>query len=117
MLNPYSPLELERILREENPPGPLPKASNRGAWTEIARKNGAEETAHRIARAEQIAREAVPSLPASLFLEYKRTGERTGYETPYHERRVRLLALNIGECLEGKGRFLDAILDMAWAMC
>jgi hypothetical protein len=117
MLNPYSPLELERILREEKPAGPLPKASDRAAWAEIARKNGPEETARRIASAEEYAALPVPALPASLFLEVKRTGERTGYETPAHDRRIRLLALVIGECLEGKGRFLDPILDLAWAIC
>ncbi len=117
MLNPYSPLELERILREENPAGPLPKATDRAAWEEIARRNGPEETGRRIAEAEKFAAQPVPALPASLFLEYKRTGERTGYETPCHERRNRLMALAIGECLEGQGRFLDTVLDTAWAIC
>ena len=28
-----------------------------------------------------------------------------------------LARLAVGECLEGRGRFLDALLDLAWAIC
>src|SRR4051812_42448830 len=117
MLNPYSPLELERILREEPFVESVPRASDRAAWAEISRRNGPEETARLIAAAEKVAREPVPALPASLFLDFKRYGERATYEAPYHERRNRLLSVVIGEGLEGQGRFLDAALDLAWAIC
>lgn len=117
MLNPFSPLELERILREENPAGPFPVASDRPAWQAIARKNTPELVANLLAAGEEAARQPVPALSASLFLEYKRTGERTGFETPLHLRRSRLTTLLLAECLEGQGRFLDPVLDLAWATC
>lgn len=117
MLNPYSPLELERILREEKFVETVPRASDRAAWAEISRRNGPEETARLIAAAADVASEPVPALPASLFLDYKRYGERATYEAPIHDRRIRLLTLLIGEGLEGQGRFLDAALDLAWAIC
>jgi hypothetical protein len=117
MLNPFSPLELEQILRQEKPAGPFPVAADRAAWQAIARKNDPKLVAKLLAEAEEAARQPVPALPASLFLDYKRTGERTPYETPVHQRRTRLAGLVLAECLEGQGRFLDPVLDLAWAMC
>ncbi|MDB5081356.1 MAG: hypothetical protein JWP00_3280 [Chloroflexi bacterium] len=117
MLNPFSPLVLERILREENPAGPFPKASDRAAWQAIAQKNDPALVATIIGNAEKAAGLPLPALPATLFLEYNRIGEREGYETPLHLRRTRLTELLVAECLEGQGRFLDKILDLAWAIC
>lgn len=58
----------------------------------------------------------IPELPASLFLEYTRTGNRTHFEDAMFKRRDRLHALILAECLEDKGRFLDAIVNTAWAI-
>ena len=58
-----------------------------------------------------------PSLPATLFLQFTRTGNRTLYEAPYFKKRNALNALVLAECVENKGRFLDDILNGIWSLC
>lgn len=58
-----------------------------------------------------------PALPATLYLESVRNGNRSGYQTVYFERRQQLQALVLAECVEGKGRFLDPAADALWAIC
>ncbi len=56
MLNPFSPLELEQILRKESPAEPFPVAADRAAWQAIARKNDPKLVAKLLAEAEEAAR-------------------------------------------------------------
>ena len=56
-------------------------------------------------------------LPATLFLEYKRIGNRSNYEGVNGIRRNKLRNLVVAECAEGKGRFLDEIVNGLWATC
>src|SRR5262249_47037337 len=56
-------------------------------------------------------------LPANVFLEFKRNGNRDHYERLRNIRRGRLLDLTLAECAEGKGRFMDQILNGLWATC
>ncbi|MEF2248273.1 heparinase II/III domain-containing protein [Paenibacillus sp. IITD108] len=58
-----------------------------------------------------------PSLSATLFMDFVRTGNRARYEKPYFIRRNALHALIMGEWIEGKGRFLDDIINGLWAIC
>ena len=51
------------------------------------------------------------TLPATVFAEYKKTGNRTGYERLLFEKRRQLAALVMGEMAEGKGRFTPDIID------
>lgn len=70
-----------------------------------------------ILRAETAARRGFPSLPASLTLEYVRTANRSRYEEVSFNKRHDLLDMAIAEAIEGKGRFLDFILDGVWSVC
>lgn len=56
-------------------------------------------------------------LPATSFLEFKREGNRSRYEAIRNERRNRVMHLALAECAEGKGRFLDELLNGLWATC
>ena len=58
-----------------------------------------------------------PSLPASLYMDFSRTGNRSRFETPYFERRRTLNALVLAECVCGSGRFLDDIVNGIDALC
>ena len=50
-------------------------------------------------------------------MKYARIGNRDQYEAPYFVRRDILGTLVIAECVEGKGRFLDAITNAVWSIC
>ncbi len=60
---------------------------------------------------------AWPLLPATLFLDYSRTGARTPYQIPYYERRYALADLVLAECVQGQGRYLDDIVNGIWVIC
>jgi len=61
--------------------------------------------------------EPIPSLPASLHLDYERTGNRPRYQSVEAERWERLSRFTLAECFERDGSYLDPVLDAAWAIC
>lgn len=60
---------------------------------------------------------AWPTLKASLFLEFSKTGNRSHYEDVAEMRREILGTLLIAECIEHKGRYLTDISNGIWATC
>jgi hypothetical protein len=92
---------------------PYPAASDRRRWQSLP----AESKATFITAGEK----AVPGdwliPPASLFLDFTRTGNRARYEHELSARRTRLASLVLAECVEAKGRFADAIVDGVWSTC
>jgi hypothetical protein len=83
-----------------------------------AQRELSDEVKHFIVqRAEEFLHFEWPSLNAALFMDFARTGNRVRYETPYFIRRHALQALIVGEWLEGKGRFLDDLINGLWATC
>ncbi len=78
----------------------------------------AAEKAELLTNAEKIAAEEIPVLPMSAFMRFMREGDgnRTKYERYYFDRRIYLMQLLAAECAEGKGRFLDKIVDYMWAI-
>ena len=70
-----------------------------------------------IPAAEALLEKPVPNLPASLYREFYENGNRDRYEAPYFQRRRALLLLAAAEKTEGKGRFLDLLIDYLWAIC
>jgi hypothetical protein len=54
---------------------------------------------------------------ASVFLEFYKNGNRDRYEKIYFARRSKLTTLVIAECIEGKGRFMDDIVNGIWSTC
>jgi hypothetical protein len=58
-----------------------------------------------------------PALPATVFLEFRREGNRSRFESIRGARRSRLQELVMAELVEGKGRFVDEIIDGVWVTC
>lgn len=58
-----------------------------------------------------------PDLPATLYLEFSRIGNRRNFEANHFARRGGLAALALAECMEGEGRFLDDIANGVWTIC
>jgi len=92
---------------------PYPQAGDRAAWARVP----ADVAAALTARADAWLGTEWPQLPASLFLEFAETGNRTHYEQRYFERRSRLAGLVLAECVQGQGRYLHAIADGVWHVC
>ena len=92
---------------------PFPKASERGKWENILPSLKDQY----ISRGNEALNQEWPQLPASLYLSFKSTGGRVGYSKPYHERRDKLADLVLAECIQGKGTFLEQIVDGIWLIC
>ncbi|MDF2190370.1 heparinase II/III family protein [Paraflavitalea sp. CAU 1676] len=54
---------------------------------------------------------------ATDYLAYERTGSRLAMETPFQDNNVALSNLVFAELAEGKGRFLDQIINGLWQTC
>ena len=59
----------------------------------------------------------ISMLPASLYADFTRTGNRARFQKLYFERRRKLFELIVCECIENSGRFIDLISDTVWAIC
>ncbi|MBS1664108.1 MAG: heparinase II/III family protein [Bacteroidetes bacterium] len=96
--------------QEEWRPFPLSPAEWRGVVADSV-------VARVVAAGERYASFEFKPIPATLFLEYVRTGNRVRYEKVSFEKRNALWALILAESAEGKGRFVDKILDGVWSIC
>ncbi|MFB6227500.1 MAG: heparinase II/III family protein [Halobacteriales archaeon] len=109
---------ISEALRESPPKSPLPTYDDTDAFAELATEDlTAPVVEEIIGRAADAKGEPVPSLPASSYLEYHRTGTRGNYGDVLNTRRSRLSALALAECFEREGAYLDDVLDYAWAVC
>lgn len=68
-----------------------------------------------VQRGETALKKTIPELPAALYRQFGRIGNRIQFENAYFERRALLCDLLYAEAAEGKGRFLDRIVDHIWA--
>lgn len=92
---------------------PYPTATEREKW-----ENVSDEAANIcIAEAEKYLGFQWPTLTAVDFMAFMRTGDRKAYEDNHFPRRKALAALVLGECVEGKGRFIDDIINGIWCIC
>ena len=92
---------------------PYPPVEDRDAWaaiTDATRDALIADASKRIGM-------SWPELPATVFLDFARNGDRSRYEAPHFARRVALIQLVLGECASGDGRFLDDIVNGIWALC
>jgi hypothetical protein len=92
---------------------PYPKATEREKWNNIPK----EVTKACIQEAKKYLGFQWPSLPAVNFMAFMRTGDRKAYEDRHFPRRRALMALVLGECAEGTGRFIDDIINGIWCIC
>jgi hypothetical protein len=109
----YPSDKLKQILLPHDEYKPFPTAADRELWGTIPEAIG---KAH-LARGESALGFAYPALPATLFLEFARNGNRTRYQDPRNARRNALANLVIAECLENEDRFVDDIVNGIWCTC
>ncbi len=114
MLNQKYPIDklTEGVLSREQY-RPHPTVDDRAAWSGLPES---VKAAH-VAKAEKLIGFDYPSLPATLFLEFSRIGNRRNYERVHFARRGALETLVVAECIEAKGRFLDDIVNGIWTIC
>lgn len=92
---------------------PYPKAGDKAGWEKVP---AAVRAAH-IRKAEKHLGAPWPAPKASTFFEFVRDGNRSRYEAVSFGRRARLADLVLAEAIEGRGRFLDEVMDGVWTIC
>lgn len=92
---------------------PCASAADRSAWEGLSELWRQES----IRLGEQYLQYAYPSLSATDYMDFTRTGNRTRFEDKFFARRQALCALTLAECVECRGRFTDDILNGVFAIC
>jgi hypothetical protein len=92
---------------------PFPRAAERTGWETVP--DDARNTLIKTGESQLATPWEV--LPATLFLEFQRNGNRSHYEAVRDRRRKKLQDLVVAECIEAKGRFVDEILNGIWLIC
>jgi len=108
-----TPEKLKQIILSLQDWHPFPKVSEHEEWQKLPEK----VRAACVRRAEKNLNCEWETPKASIFLDFVRNGNRSRYEAVSFSRRAKLAELVIGECIEGKGRFLDDILNGIWTIC
>jgi Heparinase II/III-like protein len=109
----YTEAFLESHLAAPGAWHPYPTANERAAWEAVP----ADIRAAIVERAEGDQKAGWKALLATRFLEFKRNGNRSRFEADSFGRRAMLQHLALAECLEGKGRFIDDIVNGIWLVC
>ena len=109
----YNAAKLKPALFPIEDYAPFPRRRDREGWNGLR-----HETRERLVDAGgQLVGYHWPEMPATLFLEYARVGNRSDYEAIRNQRMNALQNLVFAECVEAKGRFMDDIVNGLWATC
>lgn len=109
----YSAEKVKAALIPRESYKPFPTIQDRAGWDGLR----AETRAGLVKDGEAFLGYHWPEMPATIFLEYARMGNRTDYEQIRGKRNGALKALVFAECVEAKGRFRDDIVNGLWAIC
>ncbi len=106
--------EIRDVLEQAPPFHPYPTWEERDRWHLSEFKQVLEAI---VGQAEQMLKEPLLPALATDYLSFARTGSRDHWSKVFKQRTNRLDTFVMAECIEGKGRFLDTILDSGWALC
>ena len=91
----------------------FPDYKNRSEWNKIPEFQRKKY----IKRGEKFLNYNWPAIPATTYQDFIRTGSREVMQRPYGERVKALETLVLAELMEGKGRFIDQIINGVWVVC
>ncbi|WP_181593093.1 heparinase II/III family protein [Paenibacillus sp. YN15] len=97
----------------EEPLAPFPRAGDRRPWETVPGSLREKW----LCQAEELINFPWPLITAGDYLQFRRNGNRSAFEAVYFQRRSVLTSLVLAECLEGKGRFLEDIINGVWLIC
>ena len=106
----YTPEKIAEILPAPGQWNPFPRFADRAFWQGLPQAAIEDQ----IKRAEKLNGQSWPALTASLYLEFSTIGNRSNYEAIHYARRYRVTDMVLAECMEGKGRFINDIVDGLW---
>lgn len=105
--------ELKNLLLPVSQWNKIPAYNNRAAWDQLSGKYKAQL----IAAGEKQLSYEWKVVKATDYLEYEWTGSRVAMEKPFTSNVNALSALILAELSEGKGRFMNQIVNGVWQAC
>ena len=99
--------QLETILVPDQKWVPYPAYTDRAGWDALLGDSKAEF----IARGERLLDYAWPRVNATAYLEFERSGNRKIMESVLEDNNNNMCALIMAELAEGKGRFIDQLIN------
>jgi len=111
--NKFTSEQLASIVASADDWKPFPKAEDRAAWEALPE----DYRKRAMGRGEEALKYDWPALPADVFLDFARNGNRNRYQNLRSQRRRMLEDLVLAECVEDSGRFVDQIVNGVWATC
>jgi hypothetical protein len=108
LANEAKAIDLAKVLVTDNSWNKLPGYTDRKFWESIPDNLKKEY----IARAEELLTYNWPVVKATDYLEFIRSGAR--HQEAYSACSSALIGLVMGELVEGKGRFIDQIINAVW---
>ena len=107
------PLDLASLLLPAEQYRPFPSYSQRDAWDAYP----ASVRQHFVTMAESMLGQPWEQLTATAYMDFVRNGNRSRYQDVCFGRLKNVFALMMAECLEGKGRFVDDLINGVWVLC
>jgi len=92
---------------------PFPHYGDRKAWENLPQ----EIKSHYCDGAKKLKNKQWESLPAVRYMDFYRDGNRSRYQDMVFPRRQDLFILMMAECIEGKGDYIDDIINVVWLIC
>ena len=90
-----------------------PQYTNRSGWSTLLGKDRNKI----IRQAEKYLNYRWQAVTATSYLEFERSGNRAAMEAPFGRNIKAISSLLLGELAEGKGRFIDALVDGVYFIC
>lgn len=109
----YSPKVLKQIVQPVDEWHPFPTYEERDEWEQFSQQIRNDL----IRKGEAATKREWPHLAASRYLDFIRNGNRSKYQMIESARRYIILDLAMAELAEGKGRFMDDLVNAVWSIC
>ncbi len=111
LLQQFSIQQVKQSLIPQNEFKPFPQSAD--GWKKVLPDSVIKKLIH---NGELALKREFKNIPATVTLEYVRTGNRTDYENLSFDKRNQLWNLVLAESVEGKGRFTDQIVNGVWSI-
>ena len=105
--------EIRKILIPREQFHPFPKYDERDAWEALPQT----VRDRYLSREQEFLSYESSALNAVKYMNFYRTGSGGPYQQEVRPRREVLLGCMLAECMEHKGKYLDKIVDLVWAIC
>lgn len=113
LINQLGNLDLKEIIISKEELYPFPRIGDRKGWEVVTPETKSEW----ISTADKYLEFTWPTMTADRYLLYNRKGDNITFLKTFFTRRSVLGIFVLAECMEGKGRFLDQIINGIYCIC